>query len=303
MTEDRINLIIAGTLNLDDVETPFGKVHAAQGGSASYASYAASFFAKPGVVGVIGKDFPREYLALLEKRGVDLSGVEKKEKSFRWAGYYEYDMNEAKTLRTELNCLTEFDPNLPVAYREAKYLFLANLDPEIQLRIIKQMKQPQLVVLDTMNFWIEHKKEALLDVIKHIDVLIFNDGEARQLFNTPNLIKAANHALTLGPRAVIIKKGEHGALMFTEKTYFNANAYPLEVIKDPTGCGDTFAGGFIGWLAKTNDTSEKNMRKAIMYGSALASFNAEDFSLNKLKQIAMQDIEKRYHEFKEMREF
>ncbi len=297
------NLLIAGTLNLDDVETPFGKVQGIMGGSASFASYAASFFAKPGVVSVIGRDYPKEYLALLEQRGIDLSGVEVREKSFRWAGSYEYDMNEAKTLRTELNCLTEFDPKLPKQYRDATYVFLANIDPELQLKVVQQVRKPKLIVMDTMNFWIEHKKDALLEAIKRIDVLVLNDGEARQLFGTPNLVKAAQAALKLGPKAVIIKKGEHGALLFTDGTHFSAGAYPLETIKDPTGCGDAFAGGFIGWLAKTDDISERNMRKAIIYGSAIASFNAEDFSLNRLKQITEKDIEKRFGEFKEMGEF
>jgi ribokinase len=240
---------------------------------------------------------------LLEKRGIDLSGVQVKEKSFRWGGYYEYDMNEAKTLRTELNCITEFDGALPPAYRDAAYLFLGNLDPDIQLKVMEQMRGPKLVVMDTMNFWITHKKDVLLKAIAKVDVLVFNDGEARQLFATPNLVKAAGEAIKLGPRAVIIKKGEHGSLLFTEKTHFSAGAYPLETIKDPTGCGDTFGGGLIGWLAKTDDTSEKNMRKAVIYGSALASFNAEDFSLNRLKRLTHDEVEARYHAFREMREF
>ena len=298
-----VNLVIVGSFGLDDVETPFGKVEGALGGSASYASYAASFFAKPGVVGVVGKDFPKEYLALLEKKGIDISGIDIKEKSFRWGGFYEYDMNEAKTLRTELNCIAEFNPTLPEAYRNAPYVFLGNLDPDVQQHVLDQIKKPKLVAMDTMNFWITHKKEALLEVIKRVDVLIFNDGEARQLFNTPNLLKAAQEVLKLGPKAVVIKKGEHGSLLCTENSYFSAGAYPLEVIKDPTGCGDTFGGGFIGWLAKTDNISERNMRKAVVYGSALASFNAEDFSLNRLKQVTEKDIEHRMEKFKEMREF
>ncbi len=297
------DVLIIGTVALDTIETPFGKVEKGIGGSATYASYAASFFSKPAVISVIGHDFPKEYIELLEKRGINLDGLKVHDKTFHWDGYYEYDMNEAKTRKTELNSLANFKADVPENYKEIKYIFLANIDPEQQLETIKQIKNPKFIVLDTMNFWISSKKKSLLDVIKKVDVLLLNDGEARQLFGTISLVKAANEALCLGPKAVIIKKGEHGALLFTKNKHFNAPGYPLENIKDPTGCGDCFGGAFIGYLAKTNDLSESNFRKAIIYGSVIASHNAEDFGLNRLKSLTMNDIEKRYKEFQAIREF
>ena len=298
-----IDLVIAGSVALDTVKTPFGKAEEALGGAATYASFAASFFSKPGIVAVVGSDFPKKHLELLKSRGVDLKGLAVEGSTFRWEGYYEYDMNEAKTVRTELGSFADFRPKLPEEYKEAKYVFLANIDPELQLDVLNQIKKPKLTVMDTMNYWIESKKGILLEVIKKADVLMLNESEARQLFKTPNLVNAAGEALKLGPKYVIIKKGEHGALMFTDSTHFNAPGYPLENVKDPTGSGDSFAGAFIGYLAKTDDTSEASIRKAIIYGSAVASFNAEDFSLNKLKAITMDDIEKRYREFEEIRNF
>ncbi len=295
--------LILGTIALDDIETPFGKQKDALGGSATYAAYAASFFSSPGIVSIIGKDFPKDHYEMLKNRNICLKGVEKGDKTFRWNGYYEFDMNEAKTLRTELNVLESFQPKLPAEYRDIKYAFLGNLDPDVQLAVLEQLNKPELVVTDTMNFWIEHKKDRLLDVIKKTDILVLNDGEARQLFKTLNLVKAANQALELGPKAVIIKKGEHGALLFTKDKHFNAPGYPLETVKDPTGCGDSFGGALIGYLAKTKDHSEANLRKAIVYASVIASFNAEDFSLNNLKKINQADIEKRFNELKEIRKF
>ena len=298
-----VNLIIAGTMALDGIETPFGKVENALGGSATYAAYSASFFSQPGVISVIGEDFPKHHLKELEKKGIDLKGIKKEGKTFRWDGYYEFDMNEAKTLRTELNSLENFKPEVPEEYKDAGYIFLANIDPSVQLEIISSIKNPELILTDTMNFWIEHKKDELLEVIKKTDILLLNDGEARQLFKTVHLIQAANKALKLGPTAVIIKKGEHGALLFTKDKHFNAPGYPLENIKDPTGCGDSFGGALIGYLAKTKNKEEPNIRKAIIYASVLASHNAEEFSFEKLKKINQKDIEKRFNEMKEIREF
>jgi len=298
-----VNLVIAGTMALDGIETPFGKVENALGGSATYAAYAASFFSQPGIISVIGEDFPSHHLKELEKEGIDFKGIIKEGKTFKWKGYYEFDMNEAKTLKTELNSLETFKPEVPEEYKDAKYIFLANIDPSVQLEIIKNIKNPEIILTDTMNFWIDHKKDELLEVIKKTDILLLNDGEARQLFKTVNLIQAANKALKLGPKAVIIKKGEHGALLFTKDKHFNAPSYPLENIKDPTGCGDSFGGALIGYLAKTKNKDEPNIRKAIIYASVLASHNAEDFSLEKLKKIKQKDIEKRFNEMKEMREF
>ena len=296
-------VLIIGTVALDTIETPFGRVEKALGGSATYAGFAASFFAEPALISVIGCDFPKEYIESMKKRRINLDGLKIKDKTFHWEGFYEYDMNEAKTRKTELNALEHFKPEVPEKYKGIKYVFLANINPEHQLSVLKQMDKPDFVVLDTMNFWINNKRNSLLKVIKDVDVLLLNDGEARQLFSTANLVKAANHALKLGPKAVIIKKGEHGALLFTKNKHFSAPSYPLENIKDPTGCGDSFGGAFIGYLAKTNDLSERNFRKAVIYGSVVASHNAEDFGLNKLKNLTMGDIEKRYKEFQDIREF
>ena len=297
------NVLIIGTVAFDTIETPFGKVEKALGGSATYASFAASFFSKPALISVVGNDFPKDYIELLKKRNIDIDGLKITGKTFHWDGFYEYDMNEAKTRKTELNSLENFKVEVPEKYKGIKHVFLANIDPEQQLETLRQMDKPDFVVLDTMNFWINNKKKSLMEVIKKVDVLLLNDGEARQLFNTANLVRAANEALSFGPKAVIIKKGEHGALLFTKNKHFSAPSYPLETIKDPTGCGDCFGGAFIGFLAKTNDLSERNFRKAVVYGSVVASHNAEDFGLNRLKSLTMDDIEKRYKEFQDIREF
>ncbi|MAG15988.1 sugar kinase [Candidatus Woesearchaeota archaeon] len=295
-----VDIVIVGSVALDTVKTPFGEVKEVLGGAATYSSYAASFFSKPGIVAVVGEDFPSEHLDLLKGKEIDLNGVKKEGKTFRWQGRYEYDMNEAKTLKTELNSFENFEPELPEEYKKTKYVFLANINPELQLQVLEQIEQPEIVMLDTMNLWIQTKKEQLLEVIKKVNVLLMNDSEARQLFETPSLVKAASSALKLGPKHVIIKKGEHGALLFTNNSHFNAPGYPLEVIKDPTGCGDSFAGALIGYLAKSG---LDEIRKAIIYGSVVASFNAEDFSLNRLKQISNEDVYSRYKEFEKMREF
>ncbi|MBI2650705.1 sugar kinase [Candidatus Woesearchaeota archaeon] len=297
------NILIVGTVALDTIETPFGRVKRALGGSATYASFAASLFSKPALISIIGTDFPKEYIELMKKKGIGLNGLKTTGKTFHWDGFYEYDMNEAKTRKTELNSLEHFKVDVPQEYKSIKYIFLANIDPELQLETLRQVDKPDFAVLDTMNFWINSKRKHLMDVIKKVDVLLINDGEARQLFNTVNLVNAANQVLKLGPKAVIIKKGEHGALLFTKNKHFSAPGYPLENIKDPTGCGDSFGGAFIGYLAKTKDLSEKNFRRAIVYGSVVASHNAEDFGLNRLKNLKMSDIERRYREFQDIREF
>jgi sugar/nucleoside kinase (ribokinase family) len=298
-----IDPIIIGTVALDSLETPFGKVKDALGGSATYASIAASFFSKPGILSIVGKDFPKQHIKTLNEKGIDTQGIILGNKTFRWKGFYEFDMNEAKTINTELNSLESYKVEVPEKYKDAEYVFLANIDPELQLDVINSIKNPKLIVMDTMNFWIENKPEQLLKTINKADILVLNDGEARQLFKTPNLVKAANAALKLHLKAVIIKKGEHGALLFTKNKHFSAPGYPLENLKDPTGCGDSFGGALTGYLAKTKDVSEANLRKAVVYGSVLASYNAEDFSIRRLKEIKHEDIEKRYKEFKTMREF
>jgi len=298
-----INPLIIGTVALDTIKTPFGQVEDALGGSACYASIAASFFSKPGILSIIGEDFPEKYIKILNKKNIDTSGIVIGDKTFRWQGYYEFDMNEAKTLKTELNSLESYKVKVSESYKEAKHVFLANIDPELQLEVINAVEKPELIVMDTMNFWIEHKKKELMETIKRSDILVMNDGEARQLFDTPNLVKAANIALKMVSKAVIIKKGEHGALLFTDNKHFSAPGYPLENIKDPTGCGDCFGGAFIGYLSKTQDLSEENMRKAVVYGSVVASHNAEGFGTERLQSIKQEDIEKRYEEFKSMRKF
>ena len=259
-----IDPVIIGTVALDSLETPFGKVKDVIGGSATYASIAASLFSKPGILSIVGKDFPNKHIKFFNERGIDTEGIISGNKTFRWQGFYEFDMNEAKTIRTELNSLQSYKVQVPQSYKDAKYVFLANIDPELQLEVINHMKKPKLIIMDTMNFWIEHKREQLLKTIDKADILVLNDGEARQLFGTPNLVKAAKAALKLHTKAVIIKKGEHGALLFTDSKHFSAPSYPLENIKDPTGCGDSFGGALTGYLAKTQDLSEKNLRKAIV---------------------------------------
>ena len=297
------DFVIIGSIGLDSIKTPFGEVKDVLGGSATYSSIAASFFSKPGIMSIIGKDFPNENIDFLKSRGIDTEGLVIGDKTLKWQAQYEFDMNEAKTLNVELNCMESYKLKIPENYKEAKYVFLANIDPESQLEVIKSLKQPELIVMDTMNYWIKNNKEQLLETIKHVDILVLNEKEARQLFETPNLVKAANEALKLVSKAVIIKKGEHGALLFNQDKHFNAPGYPLENIKDPTGCGDCFGGAFTGYLAKTKDLSDKNLRKAIIYGSIIASYNAEDFSIERLKTINEEDINKRYDSFKDIREF
>ncbi len=298
-----MDTIIIGTIGLDDIKTPFGAVKGVLGGSATYASLAASLFTKPGIVAVAGDDFPKEHLEMFRKKGIDLEGLEKKGKTFRWQGKYEFDMNEAKTLKTDLNSLMDFKAKLPDKYKKAKYVFLGNIDPELQMHVIKQLKNPEVIILDTMNFWISGKKEKLLEVIGKVNILLINDGEARQLFRTTNLVKAANQALKLGPEIVIIKKGEHGSLMFTKDAHFNAPGYPLEDVKDPTGCGDSFGGTLMGYIAKTKSLDQKNIRKGIVYASSVASFNAEDFSTKKLESLKIKDVQSRFEQLREIREF
>lgn len=299
-----IDVLIIGTIGYDTIETPFGKREHVLGGSASYASIAASFFAKPGMIAIVGEDFQEEHRDFLLSKNVSLHGLKQiAGKTFAWGGKYEFDMNEAKTAFTDLNTLLQFDAHVPEKFRNAKYIFLANTDPVLQMKVLEQLKEPQFIVMDTMNFWIQTKKNELLDVIKKVDALLLNDGEARMLFGTVNLLKAAQEALKLGPKYVIIKKGEHGALLFSDGKHFNAPGYPLEILKDPTGCGDSFAGGFIGYLAKNGKIEESSLRKAIIYGSVVASYNAEDFSLERLKKLTQKEIEERYQEMKEMREF
>lgn len=287
-----MDLVVVGSIGLDTIETPFGKVKEALGGAGIYAASSAAYFAQPGLVGIMGVDFPKKYLSKL--CGIDMAGVERKGKNFRWVGAYHFDMNEAQTIDTQINSLAEFNPVLPESYKSAKYVLLGNTDPDTQLQVISQLTGKPFIMLDTMNFWINSKLKSLVKAIEKIDFLVINDGEARQLTKTPNLIAAGKALLKLGPKYVAIKKGEHGALLFSCNDFFIAPSYPLEVLKDPTGCGDTFAGGMIGYLAKTKSLSKANIRKAIIFGSVIASFCAEDFSLNYRDRVALTHVMERY---------
>jgi sugar/nucleoside kinase (ribokinase family) len=296
------DLVVVGSVALDSVKTPFGQVTEALGGSATYFSYAASFFTQVRVVAAVGEDFPREHLDLLLSRRVDISALEvlPGTRTFRWTGEYGFDLNEARTLDTQLNALAEFDPALAPPHAKAPFLFLANIDPDIQLRVLRQVERPRLTALDTMNFWIERKREALLRVLREVDVLTINDAEARMLAREPNLAKAARVIMEMGPRAVVVKRGEYGAVMLSGGNYFFVPAYPLESVFDPTGAGDAFAGGFMGYLAERGTVDTATIRKAMVFGSVMASFTVEDFSLERLKRLDPNEITDRYAAFQAM---
>ena len=296
------DLLVVGSVALDSVETPFGKVKDALGGSATYFSYSASFFTQVRLVGTVGDDFPEVHLRLLKDRGVDLAGLQvARGRTFRWSGAYGYDLNEAKTLDTQLNVFADFRPELGDELRGVPYLFLANIDPELQLGVLRQMRQrPKLVALDTMNFWIQGKREALLRVLREVDVVTINDGEARELAAEPNLVKAARAIAAMGPSTVVVKRGEYGALLLAGGAFFVVPAYPLESVYDPTGAGDTFAGGFMGYLAAQDRIDRGAVRRAMVYGSVMASFTVEDFSLNRLLRLAPDEVGRRYAEFEDL---
>ena len=302
-----MSLITVGTMAFDAIETPFGKVDKIVGGSATYVAYAASNFFEPvQQISIIGYDFPTEELEELKSRGVKIDGVEmvSDKKSFFWSGKYHTDMNTRDTLITDLNVLADFNPVVPESYQGADFLMLGNLMPKLQLSVINQMSvRPKLIVMDTMNFWMDIALEDLKEVLKKVDVLLVNDGEARQLSGEFSLVKASRKIMEMGPKFLIIKKGEHGALLFHENHVFNAPALPLEEVFDPTGAGDTFAGGFIGHLAKTNDISFENMKTAIIVGSAMASFCVEKFGPQRLKEIKKEDIDNRINEFVQLVSF
>ncbi|HNR17247.1 MAG TPA: PfkB family carbohydrate kinase [Chitinophagaceae bacterium] len=302
-----MSLITVGTMAFDAIETPFGKISKIVGGSATYVAYAASNFVKPvQQISIIGNDFPQEELDELRNRGVHLDGVEivPDKKSFFWSGRYHEDMNSRDTLTTDLNVLADFDPKVPDSYQGAEFLMLGNLAPKIQLNVIQEMKKrPKLIAMDTMNFWMESAMSELKIVLKYVDMLIVNDAEARQLTGLFSLVKAAKSIMQMGPKYVIIKKGEHGALLFQDDEVFYAPALPLEDVFDPTGAGDTFAGGFIGHLAKTGDISFENMKRAIIVGSAMASFCVEKFGPIRLKEINQEDINNRIQQFKDLVSF
>ena len=291
----------------DTIETPFGKVENVVGGANLYISYAASYFVDHiNLVSVVGDDFPNNELVRLQERGVDLQGlkIREGEKSFFWSGRYHSDMNTRDTLITDLNVLAHFDPKLPDSYKKSKYILLGNLTPDIQISVIKQLEEPpELVVLDTMNYWIEKTHDKLLEAISYCDVLTINDEEARMLSGEHSLVRAAAKILTIGPKYLVIKKGEHGALLFDKNNVFYAPALPLEKIVDPTGAGDCFAGGFLGYLAKTQDTSFDNLRRALIHGSAMASFVVEDFSNSRIKSLRKEEIDDRLDKFVKLTHF
>jgi sugar/nucleoside kinase (ribokinase family) len=292
-------------LALDSVATPFDKVEDALGGSSTFISIAASYFGGPVyLVGTVGEDFPKKYIDLLKKHEIDLAGLQiVPGKTFRWSGKYQYDLNIRDTLLTELNVFEKFDPVIPEKFRKAQFICLGNIDPVLQMKVLDQMDDPQFVVCDTMDYWIEGRRNELIKLLKRISVLIINDSEARLLANEPNIVKAAKMIRAMGPRILIIKKGEHGALLFTEDTVFSAPAYPMEIINDPTGAGDTFAGGFIGYLHKTHDLSSENMKCAVIYGSTMASFCVEQFSTGGLEQLSTLKIQNRFREFLKLSRF
>jgi sugar/nucleoside kinase (ribokinase family) len=299
-----MSLLAVGSIALDSVETPFGRRQDVLGGSATYFSTAASFFGPVRLVATVGDDFPDEHVRFLSARGVDLEGLERRAgRTFRWKGRYEFDLNTAHTLETQLNVFGDFDPELPAAYRDSRYVFLGNIDPDLQRRVLDQVKAPRFVACDTMNFWIDSKRESLLQTLRRVDLLFVNDAEARQLAGEHNVVRAARRILGFGPRAVVIKRGEYGALFFGGDHVFAASAYPLAALFDPTGAGDSFAGGFMGYLARCGREDPEVLRRAIVMGSVLASFAVEQFSLDRLVALTHAEIRARYGEFQQLAHF
>lgn len=297
-------LLVVGSVALDTVRTPFGEASEVLGGSATYFATSASYFTSVDLIAVIGRDFPEQHLTFLKSRGIDLSGLERRTgETFRWKGEYTHQLNEAHTLDTRLNVFETFRPQIPERYRSPDMLFLGNIDPELQWDVLQQVTRPKLVACDTMNFWIERKREALWRVLEQIDVLIINDGEARALGQHPNLTQVAKQVLSRGLKHLIIKRGEYGVLMFNQKQTFGAPAFPLEQVKDPTGAGDTFAGGFMGYLAATGNLSDAALRQATIFGSVMASFTVEAFSLDRLRALDYKEIEARFREFRRLTHF
>ena len=299
-----MSVLVVGSVALDSVETPFGKADEVLGGSATFFSASASHLTPVQLVGVVGDDYPVEKLAPLAGRGVDLAGLQRAEgASFRWRGRYRHDLNTAETLETHLGVFSHFSPQIPEQFRRAPFVFLANIDPRLQLDVLSQVERPKLVACDTMNFWIESRRPELLALLERVDLITLNDAEARQLTEKSNLVQAARWILERGPKHVIIKKGEHGAFMFTQDTIFFAPAYPLESVFDPTGAGDSFAGGFMGYLARTGDLTEANLRRAVVYGSAMGSFAVEQFSIGRLLELTAEVIGERVRDFRRLVEF
>ena len=290
-----MSIAVVGSIAFDSVKTPFGEREQALGGAANYFSMAASLFSKVNLVGVVGEDFPQHHLQFLQERGVDIEGVQKNSgKTFHWRGQYGFDLNEAQTLRTDLNVFAEFSPKLPVHYRHAEIVFLANIDPTLQLHVLEQVHEPKLIAMDTMNFWIESKPEELKEVIKRVDILFINDAEIRQLAGENNVLKAVRKVQGLGPQTVVVKRGEYGAVLFCGMQCYFAPAFPLEELFDPTGAGDTFAGGFLGWLSRRNhDFTYETLKEAMLVGTVMSSFVIENFSFDRMKNLTLKEVDAR----------
>ncbi|MFC1576249.1 PfkB family carbohydrate kinase [Candidatus Omnitrophota bacterium] len=300
-----MSVLVVGTVAFDTIKTPFGKYERVMGGSASYFSVSASFF-EPSVrlVAVVGKDFPQKYVKVLKQKGIDTRGLEVADgKTFFWEGEYGWDFSNPRTIATHLNVLADFDPKVPKEYKNTEHVFLANVDPDIQLKVLKQVKNPRLVACDTMNYWIESKRKSLLKLLKKVDIFLLNEPEARQLTGETSLVKAAKAIFKLGPKKIVLKKGEHGCLLFSGGSIFSIPAYLLESVFDPTGAGDTFAGGFMGYLASCKTLNEKALRRAVVYGSVMATFTVEDFSLKRLASIKKRDITRRFKKFRKLTHF
>ena len=296
-----MTVLVVGSVALDSVETPFGRADEVLGGSGTFFSASAAHFTPVQLVGVVGDDYPLADLEPLAAKGVDLSGLETAEgSSFRWRGRYDHDLNSAETLETHLGVFSRFSPKIPDPFRDAPFVFLANIDPRLQLDVLSQVRKPRLVAADTMNFWIESRRPELVELLGRVDLLMLNDAEARQLTDKYNLVQAARWIMDHGPTNVVIKKGEHGAYMFSRSTIFFAPAYPLESVFDPTGAGDSFAGGFIGYLARTGNITEGGLRRAVIYGSAMGSFAVEKFSIARLLEINRTDVDRRVAEFRQL---
>ena len=299
-----MGVLVVGTVAFDSVETPHASAERILGGSAAYFAMTASFFSPVQLVGVIGEDFPQEYLDLLSGRGVDLEGLKKEMgDTFYWRGRYHEDLNVRDTLELHLNVLSGYVPHLPESYRDSQYVFLGNIDPTIQLKVLEQLTNSRLVACDTMDHWIQGSNAELQKVLRRVEILVINDSEARMLSGQHNIVKAARSILKMGPRVLLIKRGEYGVLQFTDSSVFATPAYPLEEVFDPTGAGDSFAGGFVGYLARTGDHSERGLRRAIAYGSVAASFTVEDFGLRRMIPLTLQEIEDRYRRFLALTDF
>ncbi|MDP2599436.1 MAG: PfkB family carbohydrate kinase [Deltaproteobacteria bacterium] len=301
-----MSILVVGSVAYDDLETPFGKRERVLGGAATHFSASASFYSPVQLVGVVGNDFNEKEISFLKPRGVDLSGlqIQTNGKTFHWKGRYGFDLNEAQTLETHLNVFADFNPVLPENFKKSSCVFLANIDPELQLRVLDQIERPRLVAMDTMNYWITGKPDALKKILKKVEILLINEAETRQLTQERNLVKAAKKIQGLGPKVVAIKRGEYGALLFADSFVFSAPGFPLEDLKDPTGAGDSFAGGFVGYLAKHGAQMDaKHLKRAVICGSVMASFQVEDFGLDRMRNLSKKEINERFEAFKTLSHF